>query len=225
MFLGLALIGVTITTSGAAHAITVPAPSDPSTACRLQTVGATNTAANLATSRFVISGNIVSAAVKVTGHKDCKVSATLASWQAPNPDAGKPYNAQKLFAHTTETFDLGIHTISVALPDCFFQVDLTKNMPTDPNVGNSYPNGSYYGSLHGGSKACTTPTTPTPPTTPATPTQPAAPVQTTAQVTPAQPTALPNTGPGATVLGVSALATIGGTIFSYVRRTRHLGSL
>jgi hypothetical protein len=214
--LSLAILPLLLSTvafnTGLAHAL--PSPTS-KTACTLTTVATKDTVGTPTKrqpdSHFIISGSTVSAAVVVTGPSTCQVGATLTTWDAPNPGKGQPYDQQHLFAQISKVFTPGNYTMSVALPDCFFQVDLTQGAAANPNVGNSFPNGTYYGSLHGGTQACTTPTppnTPTPPTTPTTP------------VTPVPPAVLPNTGPGSDILGVAGITAIAGTAFSYVRRAR-----
>lgn len=196
------IVGMLTVNTTAVHALAAPAPQ---TACKLTTVGTKNTA-NQADSRFTLSGNTVSADVMVTGPSTCQVGATLTTWEAPDANKGLPYDQQTLFAQVSEVFTPGKHTIAVAMPDCFYQVDLTQEAAANPHVGNSFPNGTYYGSLHGGTQACT----PTPP--PSTP-----------PVTPTPPASLPNTGSGLLpFVGALGIGVIGAGL-SYFKQLKKRG--
>lgn len=134
--------------------------------CTVVSVGKTNTAGNR-DSRFVLSKDgTVSAAFEVKG-KDCKEPVVLATWQAPDGDKGRPYELQKLFAHKNGTFAEGKHTLTVKMPDCFYQVDLARGLsPTGPNSSAVYEKGRLMGSLHGGTKKCDEPKKPETPKQP-----------------------------------------------------------
>ncbi len=148
-----------------AGALSLTAQADSTTACTVMSTGKKNTAGN-ADSRFVLNNDgTVSATFTVTG-TDCNEAVTIASWQAPDNMKGQPYSEQKLFAHTTDTFTTGTHTISVALPGCFYQVDLIRGSnTTGPDGSAVYTKGSLMGSLHGGTQTCTPPTPPVLPKT------------------------------------------------------------
>lgn len=174
--------------------------------CTLKAVGSKNTA-NQQDSRFTVNGTTISASVVVTGPQSCKRDVTFTTWEAPNPDAGKPYNQQTLFMEVTKTFGVGTHPISVQLPNCFFQADLTTVPPANNHVGNSYPNGDYLGSLHGGTQSCT----------PVTPAQPQTPSSTTSS--------LPNTGSGLMPFMVALSVGAAVTGFSYFKQLRKVNSI
>lgn len=135
--------------------------------CTVKAVGTKNTAGNT-DSRFVLNGNgTVSATFEVKGNTDCKLDVTLASWQAPDADKGRPYDQQKLYKYVTDSFGVGRHTLTVELPNCFYQVDLVRGKnPTGPNNMPVYEKGRMMGSLHGGTKVCEEPKTPPVVTTP-----------------------------------------------------------
>lgn len=187
-----------------------------STTCTVVSTGTKNTA-GAADSRFVLNKDgTVSASFKVSGN-DCKEDVTLATWEAPDGVHGLPYSAQKLFSHVTGTFGTGTHTLTVKMPNCYFQIDLVRgNQATDSNGGPEYGTVSHIpmlGSLHGGTQTCEQPpVTPpvTPPTTPVTP--PKTPVTT--------PAALPNTGTGSNILVAVLGAGVLGTAFQYARQMR-----
>ncbi len=180
--------------------------------CTVKADGTKNTAGN-ADSRFVLNKeNTATASFTVTG-TDCKQDVTIASWQAPDAAKGRPYDQQKLFTSVTGSFAPGKHTITVTLPDCYYQVDLLRGTsPTAKDGGPVYETGVLMGSLHGGTKACTPVTPPTPPTPPVTP------------PTPPTPPTLPNTGTGSNVLVVSLIAAVAGYVGFYVRQSRKQNS-
>lgn len=201
-----ALIGmiVALTVGSIAFAMG-SASADTNSMCSVIAVGKKDTAGQ-PDSRFTLhSDGTVSASFVVSGNSSCQQGVTLASWEAPNPQKGRPYSEQKLFKSTGGTFGVGTHTLTVQLPNCFFQVDLARNSVP---VGTK---GHLMGSLHGGTQACTQPT-PSPTPTPSTP----------ASATSQQPTSLPNTGPGSDALVVASGATVLGIAFSYMRRLRSL---
>jgi len=200
-------VGLLAALPATAHADTTTANT-----CSVTTVGTKDTAGN-ANSRFALnSDNTVSATVVVKGDASCQQAVTLTSWEAPDALKGQPYSEQQLFAHTTDTLGVGTYTISVALPDCFYQVDLVKGTnPTGPNNSAVYTVGSLLGSLHGGAQQCTTPT----PTTPSTPAGPQ---------TPVAPAALPNTGVGSMPFVAAGAMAVVGTAFGYLRQLRSRSS-
>ncbi len=161
--------------------------------CAVASIGKYNSAGE-DNSRFVLNGtSTVSATFEVTGDDTCKLDVVLASWQAPDADKGLPYDQQKLYKHVTGTFGKGKHTLTVELPQCYYQVDLARGKnPTGPNGSAVYETGRLMGSLHGGTKSCEAPTTP--PTT--TTTSPVVPKPQAAEV-------MPSTGVGS-VAGIFA---------------------
>lgn len=199
-------------------AIFAAQPAHATTAtCSVVATGTKNTT-GAANSRFILNNDgTVTGSVTVTG--DCPQTVTIASWQAPDATHGLPYSAQKLYAHTTATFGAGTHTLSVKLPDCYYQVDLVRGgNATGANGGAVYDTSVMMGSLHGGSKACTTPTPPSTPVTPVTPQTPQIPS------TPAMPGSLPETGASflIAIFGVGLAAIAAST--QYLRRYRLTGS-
>ncbi len=110
-------------------------------------------------SRFKFVGNNkVSAEFEVKGDANCKQEVTLASWQAPDADKGRPYSEQKLFKFVSGKFGVGKHTLTVELPNCFYQVDLVRGSnPTGIDGGPVYEEGRMMGSLHGGKTKCEPP--------------------------------------------------------------------
>jgi hypothetical protein len=176
--------------------------------CTVAMTGSTNTA-NKAGSRWTLTSNgSATGTIKVTGNANCKQTVTIAAWEAPNGENGRPYDQQKLVSHFTETYSVGTHSISIAVPDCFYQLDMIRGANAAGINGTAqYQPGSLLGSLHGGTKSCVV----TPPVTPPTPQPP---------VTPAAPTELPKTGVGSNVAIVASAGMVLGTAFQYYRRLR-----
>jgi len=203
------LLAAPVVIAGLALVSIAPANATNNTVeCSVKAVGNKNTAGN-ADSRFKLnSDGTVSATFEVKGGKDCKQTVTLATWQAPDGDKGRPYELQKLFAHKTGTFGVGKHTLTVKLPNCFYQVDLVRGSnPTGPNGTPIYEAGRMMGSLHGGTKKCEEPKKPEVPKTPETPEAPETPAE------------LPATGPEAAFVVAGLLAT-GAAGVQYVRQNR-----
>jgi len=166
-------------------------------ACTVKAVGTKN-GAGASNSRFVIhTDGTASADVQVTG-TNCAVPVTISAWQAPDALKGRPYSAQKLFGHTTQTFNEGMHTISVKLPDCYYQVDLLRGTnPTAADGSPVYDTAVLMGSLHGGTQVCGGDKTPPPP-----------------------PTELPKTGSGANIFVLGALTAVAGYAVALARKAR-----
>lgn len=103
------------------------------------------------------------------GCKDIKL--TLVSYKAPGPTFDvNTADQQTVFDYKTQLFSGGTWHLDVAYPDCYFQVDfvygerIEKFGPADSN-NFYYRQGRNIRSFHGGTKVCTTTTTPTPQTT------------------------------------------------------------
>jgi LPXTG-motif cell wall-anchored protein len=157
-----AIVAVTLLSLAGLNATPSVAQASTTTAatCSVKTVGNKNTA-GAADSRFTLNADHTVTSTFVVSGTDCTATVTIASWKAPDASKGRPYSAQTLFAHTTDTFSTGTHTISVALPDCYYQVDLvTGSNPTAADGGAVYDTSVMRGSLHGGTKTCTPPTVP-----------------------------------------------------------------
>jgi len=132
------------------------------------------------------------------------VQISLVSYQAPSATFDEQTaSQQKLFAKDTGTFSAGEHTLTVALPNCYYQTDFVYGAPID-QLGPAGTNNFYSSQfrliqeLNGGEQSCetTTPTTPpvvsqTPPTQTQTPVVPTTPTVTQPQATPSPPVAAP----------------------------------
>lgn len=105
---------------------------------------------------------------------------TLVSYKAPNGTDGKPYPAQTVYKVNSKTFKkAGKHVIKVAVPDCYYQVDLVRGKEVIQKfaAGRTYTEqGRMITAKHGGKKSCDAKPAPKAPapTTPA-PAAPAAP--------------------------------------------------
>lgn len=215
---------VSVVSLGSLAFATAPAAAATTTDCTVKAVN-TRSATSTPANRFGLnSDGSVTATFEVSGGANCHQAVTLADWQAPTgkDEKGKPYNEQKLYKHVSGTFGVGTHTLTVQLPDCYYQVDLVRgSSPTDANGGPLYGKSVMMAAFHGGTKACVTPTppkTPTPPTTTPTPTP-----QTPA--VPQQPTSLPNTGAGSDIFLSALGASVLGAAFQYARQLRARRSL
>lgn len=216
--------GAAIASVVPAYAATTTSAETASNSCTVKVVGTSNSAGKSG-SKFALSsdGSQATVAMVMTGDANCKSTVTLGSWEATKSFA---FDKQTLFDHSTGTFGLGTHTLSVKKANCYFQLDLVTGASAAGIGGEPIYKGTPIKLLafaQGGTQVCTTATpastipTPSVPTTP-TPQLPAAP---TAAVTVA-PTALPNTGAG-NVVGIFAIVAAAGAamhrIFS-IRRNR-----
>lgn len=108
-----------------------------------------------------VNGNTATAKFTVDG-KDCTTPVTFASWIRVTAEG---INDQKLYKYTTKTFGPGVHTLSVALPECMWQVDVVEGAsPTaaDGTANYQYQNGKFVDGglrdfLKGGAGTCEDP--------------------------------------------------------------------
>jgi hypothetical protein len=180
-------------------------------------------------------GKTASVGITVTG--DCvERYATLVSWKSPSA-SGHPLTAQKLYKYTTKKLTAGHHTLTVALPDCYYQIDLLGQKRPTSLAGDA--NYDAMGSdvlvnfKLGGNKTCTPPPTPEKcpipgmenlpkndpdckvpetPVTPETPVSPKAEVVTNATIT--------DTGPGAIAAIASTVTAFGSGVAHFVLRRK-----
>jgi hypothetical protein len=85
---------------------------------------------------------------------------SLVSYKAPNGTDHKPFAEQTMFKATTRTFNIsGARTMSVEVPDCFFQIDLVRGQPIQSFAsGRTYSSeGRMLTASGGGSKSCNAP--------------------------------------------------------------------
>ncbi len=199
------------------------------------------------TSNESISISGTTATGRFTVPKGCPGTHVLmASYTAPNGTDGKPYAAQKLYASKRAKFGPGRHSLSVQLPNCYYQVDLARGTVLQNFRTTTYtasPNHILLDAKHGGTQSCEKKPTPQPPapTKPQKPVKPQQPTQTQQQsqttiinasapikqsdeYTPPPATALPETGASAgaivaTFFGVSSLS----SAFYYAATSRLFG--
>lgn len=193
-------VATTAAATLAVSTVLIAAPMRASAAaCNVKMNGTTNTA-NQAGSRWTVANGLATGTFTVTGDSDCQQTVTLSAWQAPNADKGQPYDQQKLVSHVTDSFGPGVHSLSIQVPNCFYQLDmLPGDNPAGVNGTAQYTQGTLIGSLHGGTQSCAV----TPPVTP-----------------PQTPPTLPNTGVGSNVIVAGLVAMVLGTAVSYARRLR-----
>lgn len=135
------------------------------------------------------------------------VEISLVSYQAPSATFDEQTaSQQKLFAKDTGTFSAGEHTLTVALPNCYYQTDFVYGAPID-QLGPAGTNNFYSSQfrliqeLNGGEQSCeTTTTTPpvvsqTPPAQTQTPVVQTTPTVTQPQATPSPTVAAPKAAP------------------------------
>lgn len=118
---------------------------------------------------FTVANGVATAHIHLSGSENCQLTVSMASWQTTalhDPANDKTYQSdfyktQKLYDSATKTFTgAGNVTMSVKVPDCFYQVDLvrgasaTGTYPGGAAGGPLYPKGAMIHSLHGGTKAC-----------------------------------------------------------------------
>jgi hypothetical protein len=164
------------------------AQADTSTACPAQGMVSSHTGIQLIGSTATVTFTIA---------EGCDaVEISLVSYQAPSATFDEQTaSQQKLFAKDTGTFSAGEHTLTVALPNCYYQTDFVYGAPID-QLGPAGTNNFYSSQfrliqeLNGGEQSCETTTTPpvvtqTPPAQTQTPV-----VQTTPTIT--QPQAPPS---------------------------------
>ena len=141
-----------------------------------------------------VSGNAAQATFTVRSDCDA-VEVSLVSYTMPGPAFDEnTADQQALSASTTVTVGAGSHTLSLAVPNCFYQVDFVVGQPLQTlgpaGSGNFYSSqGRYIASATGGSTPCSTTTTTT--TTATTTTTPA-------MTTPTTTTEATTTAPGTT---------------------------
>lgn len=131
---------------------------------------------------FTMSGSDVTAKFTLKGDKDCKFDMTLFTFEAPTNDTKNPdfFKKQKLFSHQSGSFGPGTHTLTTAMPQCYYQVDLvtgkpisaqkgetlfnvvnTTNMTNQGHIGNANNiNAHTHDAIIGGDKSCEEPEEP-----------------------------------------------------------------
>lgn len=211
------IIGVLLSTTAL-----VAMPTNASAAgCDARGIGSRTDTHNTNNSAYTIKNGKATVTFKVTG-TNCNLDVTIIAWKAPNGTTGKPFSQQKLYAHTTGKFSTGIHTLTVDLPDCYFQVDTVTGTKLTGSTGGAHNYDSrMVAFMHGGTQKCVDKPKPpvTPPVTP--PATPPTPPATTVSA-PTTPEVLPNTGIGGAALGLGGLATISGIGISQIRARRQL---
>jgi hypothetical protein len=179
--------------------------------CQAQPINPTNIYTT--DKNFDYDTKTVTANFKVVGDAGCKTDVTFASWEAPSR-SGYPLDQQELYDYKTGSFGVGTHTLTVKLPQCYWQIDLLPgNKPTAEDGTADYGFGKVQllDTAHGGEKPCEDE-----PVAPVTPEKPAEPAK------PAEVTNLPNTGAGAALAGLFGIGTSAGAAHSYIQSRRKL---
>ena len=145
------------------------------------TAGATCPSQGMVTSSSPISVSGGMASVSFTVAEGCKdVQLSLVSYQAPGPAYSEETSSQQVrYQSATTPFSAGSWTMSVAVPNCYFQVDFVYGESIEHLSGDTSGSYSKQGRLisfvNGGTNACTTTQTTAPVQTPVRTTAPAAP--------------------------------------------------
>ncbi len=98
--------------------------------------------------------------VKVVFTTTSNVTLSLVSYTAPEGTFVADHaSQQKIFDVDTQTFGPGTHSLTVTVPDCYFQVDFVCGLPIDkfgPAGSNVFytPQGRLIDSANGGKNAC-----------------------------------------------------------------------
>ena len=139
---------------------------------------------------MVSSGSITvsggRAAVQFTVAEGCNGELSLVSYKASSPTFDEQSaSQQQVYDKVNMTLPAGSYTWSVALPDCYYQVDFVYGKPIE-HLGTE----GFYGSrrieaMNGGTTSCTSSTPST-----NTPSNNTAPVQNTAPMAPAPPASI-----------------------------------
>jgi hypothetical protein len=165
--------------------------ADTSAVCPAQGMVSSNTGIQLVGSTATVTFTIAAGCDAV--------EISLVSYEAPSATFDEQTaSQQKLFAKDTGTFSTGEHTLTVALPNCYYQTDFVYGAPIDqlgPVGTNNFYSSQFrlIQELNGGEQSCdTTTTTTTTPTTPAVVSQPQTPVVETTPPVVTQPEAPPN---------------------------------
>jgi len=120
--------GLLVVAAGAIYLNTASASATSNTACDIPKLKLGEPYGQ----KMVIKDNKLTATFNVTG-VNCKTPVTLAVWKTPSAN-GQPFLDQKLFTYTTKTYGPGTHSITAALPNCYWQVDLlVGDEPTAPD--------------------------------------------------------------------------------------------
>ncbi|MDQ6846184.1 MAG: hypothetical protein M3019_01150 [Candidatus Dormibacteraeota bacterium] len=145
--------GVGGVTTGSSCASSNPQLSDVS-----YLLGGSKTVSNLRGQ--AAAGEIVKATFTVPAN--CSMQLSLASYTAPLPyftTASAPQ--QKLFDSQTGTFTGGVHSMSVTLPTCMYQVDFVHGAVLS-HFGPDFYESRLISADNGGTTSCSATTTPTP---------------------------------------------------------------
>lgn len=106
--------------------------------------GSVTVSGNTATGRFTIPQYCPSQTV------------SLVSYSSPSAN-GKPYSSQKEYKSQITQVGPGTHSLSVAIPSCYYQIDLVKGSPMNFSGGQTYhAQHRFLAGAQGGSK-CTAP--------------------------------------------------------------------
>ena len=163
---------------------------------------------------FSVSGNNVTETFSVKGPTGCSAQVSLVSWRAAyGATSILPFNTQVEVDGKTGVYKQGTYTLTVKVPDCYYQVDMSIGPIPAPGSGANYGNGNVQDFLQAGNTVCVAPVTVTVAKTPTpTPT-----VVNPAVATPQTPTTLVNTGPGAVII-IAVVASISGFLFHTTHR-------
>ena len=83
---------------------------------------------------IAINGNTATSRFSLKGAANCKYYMSLFSFEAPSAN-GQPFREQTLYAQQTKFVGPGNHTLTVEIPECYFQVDMVTGRPLDAKKG------------------------------------------------------------------------------------------
>jgi hypothetical protein len=157
--LGAALLTISAVVAGVAMTST-PTEAQANNRCKV-TASMPNIGKQIKKDRkFTLKDGRAYIAVTVHGKK-CKMPVSVASWKAPSAN-GRPYSQQTFYAGNSRTLREGRHLMSVAVPPCYFQVDLIHGLDPHPNgtTGPGYGPKLFIAGAIGGTRSCKPPKQP-----------------------------------------------------------------
>lgn len=170
-----------------------------------------------------VKGNVATVTFRVKG-TDCSTPVTIASWKRVTPTGIKD---QVLYTSVTGSYRPGLHTQTISLPDCLWQVDLLEGSKATADDGTAdyvkfdgtkfLPSPLRDFMKPAGTNVCVDkPPVVVPPVVTPPVVTPPAPVVTTQTVV----KSIPSTGAGDILAGTTGLSTSVGLAYNLIRRKK-----